>query len=347
MTQINLQNLSKTYPGGVKAVNGLNLTVQDGEMLVLMGPSGCGKSTTLRMLAGLESVSTGSVLVDEKDITSLPPGQRNIGMVFQNYALYPHKTIANNLAFGLKLRKTPRAEIKRLIDDISQRLSIESLLQRYPDQLSGGQKQRVALGRALLRQADFLLFDEPLSNLDASLRQQLRLEIAELHRERKFTAIFVTHDQTEAMTLGDRIAVMNHGEIVQLGSPEEIYLKPANLFVASFTGTPAMNIVSGKVESHIFKSALFELAVSGDLAKTINVGFRPEDVCIGVGDLSFKAEIIEVELSGMDWVVHASNGHTSFSCRSTKAVQVGLTETFSVKLSKIHYFDESANRIDG
>jgi ABC-type sugar transport system ATPase subunit len=347
MSGIQLQQLCKTFPGDVKAVHNLDLEVKEGELLVLMGPSGCGKSTTLRMIAGLEKVTSGSVHANNKDITSLHPGKRNIGMVFQNYALYPHKTIYKNLAFGLKLRKTPKAEIQKLISDISERLNISSLLERYPDQLSGGQKQRVALGRALLRQADFLLFDEPLSNLDAALRQQLRIEIAQLHRERKFTGIFVTHDQTEAMTLGDRIAVMNEGQIVQLATPEEIYHKPADIFVASFTGSPAMNIFSGKLEQNNFVNDLFSIEIKSDkLVNLASIGIRPEDILAQKGEISFEAKVIQPELNGMDWIIHASNSNVRFSYRSDVSMQPGETVTFSVTPEKIHYFDESGKRIN-
>ena len=290
MPEVKLQNLCKTFSGNVKAVDNLNLTVKNGELLVLVGPSGCGKSTSLRMIAGLEQQTSGSITIDDSEISHLPPGKRNIGMVFQNYALYPHKTIFKNLSFGMKIRKVPKATIESEIQKIAKRMEIEDLLKRYPSQLSGGQKQRVALARALLRGGDIVLFDEPLSNLDAALRQQLRVEIAELHREKKFTGIFVTHDQVEAMTIGDRIAVMNGGQICQIGTPEEIYKKPADTFVASFMGTPAMNVIEGSTNDDTFSSELFSAKAPKDVKY---IGFRPEDIQLGKGDICFEAEIVQ------------------------------------------------------
>lgn len=343
MPEIKLQNLCKTFSGDVKAVDNLNLTVNSGELLVLVGPSGCGKSTSLRMIAGLEEQTSGSISVDNSDISHLPPGKRNIGMVFQNYALYPHKTIYKNLSFGMKIRKVPKAEIEKAIQKIAKRLEIENLLKRYPAQLSGGQKQRVALARALLRGGDIVLFDEPLSNLDAALRQQLRVEIAELHRERKFTGIFVTHDQIEAMTIGDRIAVMNKGEICQIGTPEEIYNKPADTFVASFMGTPSMNVIEGTNTKNTFKSDLFELNTSEQVQ---SVGFRPEHISIGNGEVSFSAEVVQPELCGMDWVIHCRKGNTRFSCRTKESISPGTSQEFSLSTDKLHYFDNSGRRLD-
>ena len=343
MPEVKLQNLCKTFSGDVKAVDNLNLTVNNGELLVLVGPSGCGKSTSLRMIAGLEEQSSGTVSVDNTDISQVPPGKRNIGMVFQNYALYPNKTIFKNLSFGMKIRKVPKAEINSEIQKIAKRLEIDSFLNRYPSQLSGGQKQRVALARALLRGGNIVLFDEPLSNLDASLRQQLRVEIAELHRERKFTGIFVTHDQIEAMTIGDRIAVMNYGKICQIGTPEEIYNKPADSFVASFIGTPAMNIIDGKSDSNTFHSDLFELNTSD---KVKSIGFRPEHLKIGSGDVTFTAKVIQPELCGMDWVIHCRKGNIRFSCRTKESLSPGTSQEFSLSTDKLHYFDSSGRRLD-
>ncbi|MCM8540626.1 MAG: ABC transporter ATP-binding protein [Lentisphaeraceae bacterium] len=343
MPEVKLQNLCKTFSGDVKAVDNLNLTVNNGELLVLVGPSGCGKSTSLRMIAGLEEQSSGTVSVDTTDISQVPPGKRNIGMVFQNYALYPNKTIFKNLSFGMKIRKVPKAEINSEIQKIAKRLEIDSFLNRYPSQLSGGQKQRVALARALLRGGDIVLFDEPLSNLDASLRQQLRVEIAELHRERKFTGIFVTHDQIEAMTIGDRIAVMNYGKICQIGTPEEIYNKPADSFVASFIGTPAMNIIDGKSDGNTFHSDLFELNTSD---KVKSIGFRPEHVKTGSGDVTFTAIVVQPELCGMDWVIHCRKGNIRFSCRTKESLSPGTSQEFSLSTDKLHYFDSSGRRLD-
>ena len=343
MPEVKLQDLSKTFSGDVIAVDELNLTINEGELLVLVGPSGCGKSTTLRMIAGLETQTSGKIFLGENEISSTPPGKRNIGMVFQNYALYPHKTIYKNLSFGMKIRKVPKAEIETKIQEISKRLEINSLLKRYPAQLSGGQKQRVALARALLRDGSLVLFDEPLSNLDATLRQQLRVEIAELHRERKFTGIFVTHDQIEAMTLGDRIAVMNEGKVCQLGTPEEIYKKPANTFVAGFIGTPAMNLVKGTYKDGQFTSELFELPVSQSVS---SIGFRPESIVMNEGPVAFEAEVIQPELNGMDWTIHCRKNETRFSLRSKEACNPGTRLKLSLSTEDLHYFDNKGERLN-
>lgn len=343
MPEVKLQNLCKTFSGNVKAVDNLNLTVKNGELLVLVGPSGCGKSTSLRMIAGLEQQTSGSITIDDSEISHLPPGKRNIGMVFQNYALYPHKTIFKNLSFGMKIRKVPKATIESEIQKIAKRMEIEDLLKRYPSQLSGGQKQRVALARALLRGGDIVLFDEPLSNLDAALRQQLRVEIAELHREKKFTGIFVTHDQVEAMTIGDRIAVMNGGQICQIGTPEEIYKKPADTFVASFMGTPAMNVIEGSTNDDTFSSELFSAKAPKDVKY---IGFRPEDIQLGKGDICFEAEIVQPELSGMDWVIHCRQGNIRFSCRTKESISPGTIQEFALSTDQLHYFDGSGIRLD-
>jgi len=343
MPEVKLQDLRKDFSGNVTAVNNLNLTIKEGELLVLVGPSGCGKSTTLRMIAGLETQTSGQIFLDDKEISNIPPGKRNIGMVFQNYALYPHKTIYKNLSFGMKIRKVPKNEIEDKIQAISKRLEIDSLLKRYPSQLSGGQKQRVALARALLRDGNIVLFDEPLSNLDALLRQQLRVEIAELHREKKFTGVFVTHDQVEAMTLGDRIAVMNEGKICQLDTPEAVYSKPANTFVASFIGTPSMNLIEGKNENGKFSSDLFNL----DLTETVSsLGFRPESVTVGDGPISFETEVIQPELNGMDWIMHCRSSNTRFTFRSKDACNPGTKIKLSLSTEDLHYFDNKGERLE-
>ena len=342
MPEVKLQELRKTFSGNVTAVDDLNLTIKEGELLVLVGPSGCGKSTTLRMIAGLETQSSGKIFLGENEISGVPPGKRNIGMVFQNYALYPHKTIYKNLSFGMKIRKVPKQQIEEEIQKISKRLEIDSLLKRYPSQLSGGQKQRVALARALLRDGNLVLFDEPLSNLDALLRQQLRVEIAELHRERKFTGVFVTHDQIEAMTLGDRIAVMNEGKICQLDTPEAVYSKPANTFVASFIGTPAMNLIEGKNNDGKFSCDLFELSSSKEVS---SIGFRPEAINSEKADLSFEAEVVQPELSGMDWVIHCRKGNIRFTYRSKEAENPGTKLKLSLSTEDLHYFDNKGERL--
>ena len=248
MAEVILTNVTKVYPGGVKAVDCFNLHIRDGELLVLVGPSGCGKSTTLRMVAGLEELSGGEIAIGGKLVNDVPPKDRDIAMVFQNYALYPHMTVYKNMAFSLKLRGMPRKEIDQRVNEAAKVLGIGDLLERKPKALSGGQRQRVAVGRAIVRHPKAFLFDEPLSNLDAKLRIEMRVELKRLHHQLHTTTIYVTHDQEEAMTLGDRIVVMKDGAILQCGTPLEIYAHPANQFVAGFIGTPPMNFLPGRIE---------------------------------------------------------------------------------------------------
>src|SRR5579864_4541345 len=247
MAQIILDHVEKAYAGGVKAVDDLSLAVKDGEFMVFVGPSGCGKSTALRSIAGLEEITGGTIQIGDRIVNDLPPKDRDIAMVFQNYALYPHMTVEQNLAFGLQLRKTPKDEIKRRVDDAARMLGLEQYLKRKPGQLSGGQRQRVAMGRAIVREPQAFLMDEPLSNLDAKLRVETRAQIIKLHHRLRTTTIYVTHDQTEAMTMGDRIAVMRDGILQQLDTPQGLYEAPVNLFVAGFIGSPAMNFVTAEL----------------------------------------------------------------------------------------------------
>ena len=247
MASIRLEKLTKVFPGGVRAVDGVDVTIADGEFVVLVGPSGCGKSTTLRMIAGLEDVTAGAIRIGERVVNGVPPQERDVAVVFQNYALYPHMTVFKNLAFALKLRGVPRAEIERRVTDVAELLEIGHLLDRKPRELSGGQRQRVAVGRAIVRQPAAFLFDEPLSNLDAQLRVTMRSELKRLHRRLRTTTLYVTHDQEEAMTLGDRVMVMREGAVQQADAPLETYLRPANRFVAGFIGTPPMNFFQGTI----------------------------------------------------------------------------------------------------
>src|ERR1700760_87822 len=249
MAQVTIRDVKKTF-GAVNVIHGVDLDIKDGEFVVLVGPSGCGKSTLLRMIAGLETVSAGSIQIGERVVNHLPPAERDIAMVFQNYALYPHMTVADNMAFALKLRKTDKATVDARVDKAAGILGLKSLLQRYPRQLSGGQRRRVARGRAIVRDPQVFLFDEPLSNLDAKLRVQMRAEIRDLHRRLGTTCIYVTHDQIEAMTMADRIVVMNHGVVEQIGTPLDLYDRPGNRFVASFLGSPSMNFLKGKVKAN-------------------------------------------------------------------------------------------------
>ena len=248
MAEVTLENVVKVYPDGTEAVSDLSLEIADGELVVLVGPSGCGKTTALRMIAGLEEISSGTILVGERRVNDVDPRKRDLAMVFQNYALYPHMTVYRNIGFGLKLRKLPKDEIRRRVEQIARVLGIGELLDKKPRQLSGGQRQRVAMGRAIIRDPQAFLMDEPLSNLDAKLRVQMRAEIARIQREVNATTIYVTHDQVEAMTMGDRVAVLRKGVLQQVATPQELYAHPTNLFVASFIGSPAMNLVQARVE---------------------------------------------------------------------------------------------------
>ena len=287
MAEIRLNNLVKRYENGFEAVKNANLEIADGEFLVLVGPSGCGKSTTLRMIAGLEEVTSGDILVGDTRVNDLEPGDRDIAMVFQNYALYPHMTVRENMSFGLRMRKTAKAEIEQRVAEAAQVLALEPLLDRRPKQLSGGQRQRVAVGRAIVRKPKAFLFDEPLSNLDAKLRVQMRTELARLHLRLKTTTVYVTHDQVEAMTLGDRIVIMKDGVIQQIGSPMDVYQQPANHFVAGFIGSPAMNFIDGRISDGHFEAEGIRYSLHGkqDLSSVVGedhaevtLGFRPENL---------------------------------------------------------------------
>src|SRR4051794_3249203 len=258
MAAITLEHMTKEFAGNVTAVDDVSLTIEDGEFMVLVGPSGCGKSTLLRMIAGLEEITDGTISIGDRDVTELPPPERDIAMVFQNYALYPHMSVRENLGFGLSVRHTPKTEIRRRVEDVATLLGLEGLLDRKPAHLSGGQRQRVAMGRAIVRQPVAFLMDEPLSNLDAKLRVQMRAEISRMQRELATTMIYVTHDQTEAMTMGTQVAVMKKGQLQQVDDPETLFARPVNLFVAGFIGSPAMNLIQARISranGHVFVDA--------------------------------------------------------------------------------------------
>jgi multiple sugar transport system ATP-binding protein len=280
---ITLDGVSKIFAGGVRAVDNVSLEIGDGEFMVLVGPSGCGKTTILRMVAGLEEVTEGEIAIGDRVVTDLAPKDRDIAMVFQNYALYPHMTVEQNLGFGLKLRKTPKVEIKRRVDDVAQILGLDPLLKRKPAALSGGQRQRVAMGRAMVREPRAFLMDEPLSNLDAKLRVQMRAELARLRDRLKTTTVYVTHDQVEAMTLGDRVAVMRDGVLQQVDTPQQLFKFPVNLFVAAFIGSPAMNLVDAKVSGGRVEFAGFSLpappreGLAAYEGRNVVLGIRPSD----------------------------------------------------------------------
>ena len=288
MSGIKLESVTKIYPNGVQAVDQVDLEIFEGEFVVLVGPSGCGKTTLLRMLAGLEDVSGGTLLIDDVDVTDMPPQQRDIAMVFQNYALYPHMTVRDNLAYGLKLRKMPKAEWKRRVEEVAKTLGLEELLQRKPAALSGGQRQRVAMGRAIVREPKAFLMDEPLSNLDAKLRVSMRAELAKLHERLGVTTVYVTHDQVEAMTLGQRVAVLRDGVLQQVDTPQRLFRHPANLFVAAVSGSPSMNLVDAKIDGGRVSFAGFTLPLSPDSPLAdhhgpVILGIRPTDFEHGAG----------------------------------------------------------------
>ena len=309
MAAVSLRHLDKRYPNGFHAVRDLSLDIAAGEFLVLVGPSGCGKSTTLRMVAGLEEATGGEVWIGDRLVTGIAPGDRDIAMVFQNYALYPHLSVRENLAFGLRMRAVSRTEIDRRVATAAESLSIGSLLDRRPRELSGGQRQRVALGRALVREPAVFLFDEPLSNLDAKLRVQMRAEIARLHRRVGATAIYVTHDQVEAMTLGDRIVLLDQGVVQQVDAPLAIYRRPANRFVAAFVGSPTMNFFDGVVADGRFRFAGTDVAIpaAGAPAGSAVLGVRPEDFRAGAA----SADAVPFATATVDLAEHL--GHETLA----------------------------------
>ena len=284
MAQIELEHITKVFAGGTVAVDDVNLRVEDGEFMVLVGPSGCGKSTLLRMIAGLEEVTDGHIRVGGRDVTDLAPRRRDVAMVFQSYALYPHMSVRQNIGYGLKVRKTPKAETKRRVEEVAALLGLDELLDRRPAQLSGGQRQRVAMGRAIVREPQAFLMDEPLSNLDAKLRVGVRASLAQLHARLGVTTVYVTHDQTEAMTLGQRVAVMRDGRILQVDEPQTLYRQPVDLFVAAFIGTPAMNLVEARIDG--------DVAVFGQFRVPLDPGRRPprevSSVILGLRPESFE-----------------------------------------------------------
>jgi multiple sugar transport system ATP-binding protein len=357
MAEILINNLGKTYDNGATAVTDFNLHIKNEEFIVFVGPSGCGKSTTLRMIAGLEEITDGEFFIDGKRMNDVQPKERDIAMVFQNYALYPHMTVYENMAFGLKLRKFKKDEIKRRVNEAAAILGLEEYLDRKPKALSGGQRQRVALGRAIVRDAKVFLMDEPLSNLDAKLRVQMRAEIAKLHNRLKTTTIYVTHDQTEAMTMATRIVIMKGGVIQQVGSPKEVYDYPANRFVGGFIGSPAMNFFDGKLEKGAFvmgdriieipADKLNLLKEQGYDGSPITLGIRPEHIHVNNEDLTgiphsdIDAVITVSELTGAETIIYAVYGEAEFIARvdANTNIQPGHTARLSFDMSRVHFFD--------
>ena len=365
MVKINLNNIYKQYPGNDKySVSDFNLEIGDREFIVFVGPSGCGKSTTLRMIAGLEDISKGELIIDEELMNDVEPKDRNIAMVFQNYALYPHMTVFDNMAYGLKLRKYSKDEIKRRVEEAAATLGLTEYLERKPAALSGGQRQRVALGRAIVRDAKVFLMDEPLSNLDAKLRVQMRTEIARLHNALKTTTIYVTHDQTEAMTLASRIVVMDKGIIQQIGSPREVYDRPVNMFVAGFMGSPAMNFFKVKyANGRISNGKNIDLAVTepmqkllyerGYEEKELTFGIRPEDihaeqVALDLhADAKVNAEVFVSELMGSETMLHCRIDDIHFVSRvdARDTHQVGESVELAFNMNKGHFFDNETEEV--
>jgi len=357
MAEVGLERVTKMYPGNILGVKGISLTVADRELLVLVGPSGCGKSTTLRIVAGLEDATEGTVKIGGRVVNDVAPKDRDIAMVFQNYALYPHMTVFDNMAFGLKLRKYPKAEIRQRVDDAARILGIGPLLNRKPKALSGGERQRVAVGRAIVRKPAVFLFDEPLSNLDAKLRVEMRAELKRLHHRLQTTMIYVTHDQVEAMTLGARIVVMKDGLVQQVDDPIAVYDQPANRFVAGFLGTPPMNFIDGRLEAADGQTALCfgdggrlmlrtpaEAALQNRSPGPVTLGIRPEDLHTtqsnGGGDC-VPARVNVVEPLGNEMIVYVSVFGQELVCRtdSHQALGVGEDVTVAFDMEKAHFFD--------
>ena len=361
MASLSLEHVTKVYPNGFEAVKDFNLNIEDKEFIIFVGPSGCGKSTTLRMIAGLEDISSGTLKIGDRVVNDVEPKDRDIAMVFQNYALYPHMTVYDNMAFGLKLRKVPKAEIDKMVRDAAKILDLEKLLDRKPKALSGGQRQRVAMGRAIVRNPKVFLMDEPLSNLDAKLRVQMRTEIAKLHQRLGTTIIYVTHDQTEAMTLGTRIVVMKDGVVQQVDTPQNLYDKPGNLFVAGFMGSPQMNFLDAVVDVQGDKASLQiagqsielppakakKLIDGGYAGKTVTFGIRPEDVddsemVVSTSKAVFESTINVYELLGAEVYLYFDLAEFPITARvdSRTTARPGDKVKFAFDVEKIHIFDK-------
>ena len=346
MSFLELKNITKIYPNGTKAVDETSLNVEDGEFIVFVGPSGCGKSTLLRMIAGLEDITDGEISLDGKIINNIDPSERDVAMVFQNYALYPHMSVYNNMAYGLKNRGISKEDITTKVNDAAELLEIDQLLSRKPSMLSGGQRQRVAMGRAIVRNPKIFLFDEPLSNLDAKLRNQMRLEIKKLQRQMDVTSVFVTHDQTEAMTLGDRIIVINNGIVEQVGTPKDIYSKPNTKFVAEFIGSPQMNLFNCKIENGNAKIGEGHINLENSInIQDASIGVRPDDIQVNQnGKFETKASL--VEYLGSDMIIYSSIGNQDFSCKLSSKIDVKAGDNFKFDIlsSSVHIFDNTTNK---
>ena len=360
MASLSLQHINKTYPNGFQAVKDFNLEIEDKEFIIFVGPSGCGKSTTLRMVAGLEEISSGTLKIGDKVMNDVEPKDRDIAMVFQNYALYPHMTVYDNMAFGLKLRKVPKDEIDKAVREAARILDLEKLLDRKPKALSGGQRQRVAMGRAIVRNPKVFLMDEPLSNLDAKLRVQMRTEISKIHQRLGATIIYVTHDQTEAMTLGTRIVVMKDGIVQQIDTPQNLYQKPCNLFVAGFVGSPQMNFLDaeiseagGKVIAKVGEYALevpadkaAVLKSKGYIGKTVVLGIRPENISDSANG-AMTSTVNVYELLGAEVFLYFNLNGTQITARVNPqtTAKAGSEVKFDFDMSKAHFFDKESEQV--
>ncbi|MDF2585426.1 MAG: glycerol-3-phosphate transporter ATP-binding protein [Mycobacterium sp.] len=343
MAEVEFRNVTRSYAGGVKALHDLDLTVADGEFLILVGPSGCGKSTALRLLAGLDKPTSGEIRIGGAVVNELSPGERDIAMVFQNYALYPHMSVYRNLAYGLRQRKTPRAQVDKRVRETAELLQIGELLDRKPGQLSGGQRQRVAMGRALVRQPQAFLLDEPLSNLDAKLRNQVRGDLKRLHREVPVTSIYVTHDQVEAMTLGDRLCVMSNGKVQQIGTTDDIYNRPANTFVAAFMGSPPMNLLPAEVRDGVLQIAGSAVMAVPEPDGPVTVGVRPEHLHLRSvnDDATAPARVDFVEPLGSHVLITAWVGQTRVVAQAPAGVSLDADARIGLSIPREHtyFFD--------
>ncbi|MEO8244014.1 MAG: sn-glycerol-3-phosphate ABC transporter ATP-binding protein UgpC [bacterium] len=351
MGTVSLRDLRKSF-GSVDIIKGVTLEIADGEFVVLVGPSGCGKSTLLRMVAGLEEVTSGDVAVDGVIITRMAPKDRDIAMVFQNYALYPHFTVEKNMGYALKLAGVPKAEVRRVVNQTAESLGLTDYLQRYPKELSGGQRQRVATGRAIVRNPKVFLFDEPLSNLDAKLRVQMRSEIRDLQKRLGVTSIYVTHDQIEAMTMADKIVVLRGGLVEQVGTPLELYDRPANTFVATFIGSPAMNLMEGRVEAgdlQLFSDFAVPMPVNAQAADRMTIGFRPDHLTVSLEPVAggFAASVASSEATGSETMLFVTRGETHLTV-VTKArldLTAGRAVWITPDLAQAHFFAKDGQRV--